>query len=362
MILLLDVYLNIAIIICFTLVSLDSAKLRGDSSNLTSESRAVTSPLVFISYIVCVYFLMREISQAISVKLQRGMFAYFRDPENLINLSFIFMTITFTMVINYGWGSSVFFHDGAAITIGFCYLQLLAYLRTISIDFAVFLSGISHIVGHLGAFMSILAITLMAFSQMWYTAFKSSSICLGDGNSTDITELMKDDLIFQYYDDAFFMPEPEEIEDCEPQIELPYCEGLGWSIYKTYTMLFGLGDGLLEFSTMSMILSIVWLFIVVLIILNLLVGVICDLYADATTEQAAIVFWTKRLAFVTDMDWVCGPLRKNLCRCCNKNHDKETEMDFILKSTAEETQYPSRKRWGRFIRSFGEFLSCDILL
>jgi hypothetical protein len=66
-------------------------------------------------------------------------------------------------------------------------------------------------------------------------------------------------------------------------------------------MFFGLGDGLLELSTMSMILSLIWLFIVILMILNLLIGVITDLFQSVSKEQAAVVFWTKRLAFVTDM-------------------------------------------------------------
>jgi hypothetical protein len=209
----------------------------------------------------------------------------------------------------------------------------------------------------LGAFMSILAITIMAFSQMWYTVFKGTELCLTGGNETDIAIFM-DDLIFQYYDDTFFLPEPEEVTDCEPQLDLPYCENLMWSVYKTYSMLFGLGDGLLELNTMSMVLSLVWLFIVILMILNLLVGVICDLFGAATKEHAAIIFWTKRLAFVTDMDWVVrGSWRKKVGKlfgCCSKNTDEVQELNFILPSTKKETVYPSQKRWGRFIRSFGK--------
>lgn len=204
--------------------------------------------------------------------------------------------------------------------------------------------------------MSILGITIMAFSQMWYTVFKGTDLCLASENGTDITAFM-DDLIFQYYDDAFFLPEPEEVSDCEPQIDLPFCENLGWSVYKTYSMLFGLGDGLLELNTMSMILSIAWLFIVILMILNLLIGVICDLFGAATKEQAAVIFWTKRLAFVTDMDWVIrGPWRKKVGKlfgCFSKGKEEEQELNFILPSTTKDTVYPSEKTWDRFIRSFG---------
>ena len=357
MILLLDFYLNIAIIACFTAVSLHSAELRSDSSNTTMDSKAVSSPLLVILYFGSAYFVLREISQAISVKLQRGMFAYFRDPENIVNLSFIFLTITFTMVIANGWGSNDFFHGGSGITIGFCYLQILAYLRTVSIDFAVFVSGLSYVVLRLGAFLSILGITIMAFAQMWYTIFKGNEVCMVDENVTSIAAFM-DDLIFQYYDDGFFLPTPEELEDCEPQIDLPYCEGLGYSIYKTFTMLFGLGDGLLELNTMSLILSCIWLFIAILMILNLLIGIICDLFGAATKEQAAIVFWTKRLAFVTDMDWVVhGPWKKKvgaIFKCCNKQRD-DSEMKYMLPSTNIDTVYRSQKSWGRFIRSFGKF-------
>ena len=356
MILLLDFYLNIAIIACFTTVSLKSAELRGDPANTTIESKAVDSPLLVILYFGAVYFVLREISQAISVKLQRGMFAYFRDPENIVNLSFIFLTITFTMVIANGWGSNDFFHDGSAITIGFCYLQILAYLRTVSIDFAVFISGLSYVVFRLGAFLSILGITIMAFSQMWFTIFKGTDVCMVDENVTSIASFM-DDLIFQYYDDGFFLPPAEQVQNCEPQIDLPYCENLGYSIYKTFSMLFGLGDGLLELNTLSLILSCLWLFIAILMILNLLIGIICDLFGAATKEQAAILFWTKRLAFVTDMDWVVnGPWKKKVgmvFKCCSKQKD-ESELKYMLPSTSIDTVYRSQKSWGRFIRSFGK--------
>lgn len=355
MILVLDFYLNIAIIACFSMVSFKSAELRSDPNNTTMESKAVDSPLIVIIYFGAVYFLLREISQAVSVKLQKGIVYYIHDPENIVNLSFIFLTFTFTMVIANGWGSDDLFHGGSAIAIGSCYLQILAYLRTVFIDFAVFVSGLSYVVMRLGAFMSILAITIMAFSQMWYTVFKGTSVCLMGGNETDIF-LLIDDLIFEYYDDTFFMPEPEEVTDCEPQIDLPYCENLAWSVYKTYSMLFGLGDGLLELNTMSMILSLVWLFIAILMILNLLIGVICDLFWASTKEDAAIIFWSKRLSFVTDMDWVVrGSWRKKVGKlfgCCSKEKDVQ-ELNFILPKK-EKTEYPSRRIWGRFIRSFGE--------
>jgi hypothetical protein len=122
-------------------------------------------------------------------------------------------------------------------------------------------------------------------------------------------------------------------------------------------MLFGLGDGLLELSPISLALSVAWLFIVILMILNLLIGIICDLFGDATKERAAVVFWTKRLAFVTDMDWVVrGPWRRKvskLCQCCRKNKDEQELNRFILQSGAKPADYPSRKIWARFIRWFG---------
>jgi hypothetical protein len=357
MILIMDFYLNIAIIGIFSTVALESAKLRADPENVTMESKAVDSQLIVVLYFGAAYFFLRELSQAISIKLQRGMFRYFRDAENVLNLSFIFLTFSFTMVIANGWGSDEWFHEGTAIAIGSCYLQILAYLRTVFIDFAVFVSGLSYVVMRLGAFLSILGITIMAFSQMWYTVYKGTDVCMADENSTSITTFLNDDLIFQYYDDAFFLPAPKPILDCEPQIELPYCENLGWSLYKTFSMLFGLGDGLLELSPISLALSVAWLFIVILMILNLLIGIICDLFGDATKERAAVVFWTKRLAFVTDMDWVVrGPWRRKvskLCQCCRKNKDEQELNRFILQSGAKPADYPSRKIWARFIRWFG---------
>jgi hypothetical protein len=212
------------------------------------------------------------------------------------------MTFSYAIMMNAGSGNDASFQDGAAITLGVCYLQLLAYLKSIFIDFAVFVSGVVFVVGRLGAFMICIFIAILAFAQMWWTLFRQSRFCASDmGDDFTNIAAMLDDEILNYYDDAFFLPEEEGVEDCEPQIEFPFCTSMYWSVYTTYTMLFGLTDYVMELSTLSLVLVCLFLMIMIMMLLNILVAIITDLFGEVTNESASIVFWSNRLAYITDM-------------------------------------------------------------
>ena len=65
-----------------------------------------------------------------------------------------------------GMGNDDRFAAGAAFTLACCYLQVLAYLKSILIDFAVFVSGVVYVTTRLVAFMVCLLITVLAFAQV----------------------------------------------------------------------------------------------------------------------------------------------------------------------------------------------------
>mmetsp|Transcript_3867 Transcript_3867/g.8515 ORF Transcript_3867/g.8515 Transcript_3867/m.8515 type:complete len:866 (-) Transcript_3867:203-2800(-) len=350
MILMLDFYFLVAVIACFSFTIIESLDRRANPNSPRPVSGAMLSPL----YIGALYFLGREITQMISVRTQTTIMAYLLSPENMLNLAFVFLTMYYTILMQTGLGNDLSFRTGASITMGICYLQVLAYLKSILIEFAVFVSGVTYVTTRLGAFMVCLIITVAAFAQMWYTLFKQSSECAmaaeeeAGGNET---ELMDDAL---FYDDD--MPLVEEVESCEPSLDYPFCHSLYFSFYKSYTMMLGeIDDTIFYWNTLSLVLFCIFFFVEVVILLNILIAIITDLYGVVTNERAAIVFWSNRLAFITDMDMVTnGPWKKtvmNLFKLRDDDDDDDEEGTSLVKKDKVEVSW-ERILWKKLIECF----------
>jgi len=73
-------------------------------------------------------------------------------------------------------------------------------------------------------------------------------------------------------------------------------------------------------------LFIIYMFLVVILLANVLIAIVTDSYKVIQDQRAAIVFWTNRLDFVAEMDGIAnGPwkyrLRRALCCCCPGSYD-----------------------------------------
>jgi len=339
MILLLDFYFLCAIIAAFSFASEQSIDRRFNVLNDTTESKQVSVALLSPLYIGALYFIMREIIQLISIGNQMTIFDYFLDAENLVNFVFICMTVYYTVLMQTGLGDAEHFRIGAAFTLGTCYLQMLAYLKSILIEFAVFVSGVIYVTSKLVAFIVSLIITLVAFAQMWYTLFKNSSECLvyNEERMADMANgLAPSSAPSQpaYYDET--MPGLyDSYEQCEPEVDYPYCQGLWWSMLKTYTMFLGEYDSsIFKQNDFKMFLFVSFYFIEVIILVNILIAIITDLYGVVTNDRASIVFWSNRLSFLTDMDIITnGPWKqamKEFFRMGGRSNDDEDDDEEEL--------------------------------
>lgn len=105
MILMLDFYFLAAIIGTFSVTSRESIERRFDPLNETTASRQVSGALLSPLYIGALYFLGREIIQMISVRSQTTVIAYLLDPENCLNLAFVFLTMYYTIMMGTGLGN-----------------------------------------------------------------------------------------------------------------------------------------------------------------------------------------------------------------------------------------------------------------
>ncbi|KAL7472208.1 hypothetical protein ACHAXS_012526 [Conticribra weissflogii] len=309
MILMLDFYFLAATIGSFSLTSLESIERRFNDLNTTNADRSVSGALLSPLYIGGLYFLLREITQMISVRSQTTVLAYVFDPENMLNLSFVFLTIYYSILMQTGMGNDERFRTGASFTLGICWNQVLAYLKSILIDFAVFVSGVVYVTKGLLSFMICLVITVLAFAQMWYTIFRQSSECEYAAMEEEMANAANnitgtDDVVAAddaaagvegdiAYDDYFYSE--EIVYDCEPSLDYPFCTSMWISIYRTYTMMLGeIDDSVFRWNKLSMVLFCIFFLLVLIILLNILIAIITDLHAVITNERAAIVFWSNR--------------------------------------------------------------------
>merc|ERR1719221_1960891 len=88
-------------------------------------------------------------------------------------------------------------------------------------------------------------------------------------------------------------------------------------------------DSIFAWSTLALVLFCIFFFAEVVILLNILIAIICDLYGVITNERAAIVFWSNRLSFITDMDMVTnGPWKKTVLNLFKLRDDDDDEDEW----------------------------------
>ncbi|KAL7551087.1 hypothetical protein ACHAWF_014305 [Thalassiosira exigua] len=105
MILMLDFYFLLGAIGGCSITADESLSRRFNPLNTTNASRSVSGALLSLLYIRVLYFFVWEVRQMILVRSQTTFFAYLSDPENMVNLAFIFMTMSYTIIMQTGTGN-----------------------------------------------------------------------------------------------------------------------------------------------------------------------------------------------------------------------------------------------------------------
>lgn len=202
--------------------------------------------------------------------------------------------------MNSGTGEEYPFRIGTALSVIVLYVKLLAYLRNIYMDFAVFMGGVFYVVHRLAAFLTALVIILIAFAQMFYTVFMETEYCTNQPNDR-IREMPNGDEMILV------------MTACDANALRPFCNF--WdSFLAVYTMLLGeVDETAFDSSNVATILFIIFMFLVVILLANVLIAIVTDSYKVIQDTRAAIEFWTNRLDFVAEMDGIAnGPWKNKL--------------------------------------------------
>jgi len=291
-VLMLDGYFLILIIVFFEIATRACIDDRADIESQERMKVDVLSPPIdfvplIILFISGTYFLLRELVQIISLWSLGSVSSWFYDPTNWLDMSVIVLVYYYSIVMtSYDLGSDDLdvFRSGAAFTKGILWCAVIYFLKSTLVDFAVFVGGVFYVLQRLIAFLLAVGVILLAFAQMFFIVYVDSDICT---NSTD----------------------PYSTNPCD----FPHCT-FPRSLLKVYTMMMGeIGDqNRYEGSLDAQILYVIYAFLVVILLSNVLIAIVTDSYEIIQNDRAAIVFWSNRLDFVAEMDAISYGLRQRI--------------------------------------------------
>jgi len=280
-IMMMDFIVNILVIIMFEFASKDTIDYLFDQAedSIPQEMKSTPAPKGYsIVTLVCgLYFLLREMFQIISLLLLGTIGSWVFDPLNWLDvllICLIFFNGTI-MLMNDPPISLAAFRIGAAITKAIMWLAVIFFLKSARVEFSVFVSGVYNVIQKLATYMVALIIILIMFAQMFYIMYVGEEECVCS-------------------------MEHEEHEDVT---KFPHCTPER-SLMKVITMLMGeIGDEM-RYSKhpWAQLLYLMFAFLVVILLSNVLIAIVTDAYGVIRNERAAMVFWSNRLDFVAEMD------------------------------------------------------------
>eukprot|EP00934_Nitzschia_sp_Nitz4_P007813 Nitzschia sp. Nitz4//scaffold137_size62074//14398//17094//NITZ4_006409-RA/size62074-processed-gene-0.81-mRNA-1//-1//CDS//3329535682//7803//frame0 len=274
---------------------------------------SVDSELLIPLYVGAAYFLGRTFIQILSLLALGAAHVWFQDPSNWLDIIYILAIFFSAYQMGQGIATDESYDEedqerlrtGLAVTVVVIWMKLLAYLRNTYIDFAVFLGGLFYVVRRLVAFLVCLCVTLIAFSQMWFTLYRDGrdgERCSPDNNPYDFEDELKKE---QFFLDA----------QCDNlDSNWVYCDR--WTAFlNTFTMLIGEVNGnQFQDNYFAIALFVLFMFLVVILLANVLIAIVADSYKVIQDQRAAIVFWTNRLDFIAEMDAIANGPWKNRVR------------------------------------------------
>ena len=156
---LMDLFMYVIVIYFFHLAVESSLKERYPPDPPEAPSSMEIRYLVPL-YLAVSYFTMREFVQAVSLA-SLGLFdTWITDLTNWFDLFYIFLILFWAIGMQTKGFDDEFFRTGCAITLGVFWMNILLFLKSMMVGFAVFVGGVVYVVKRLAAFLVTLTIIL----------------------------------------------------------------------------------------------------------------------------------------------------------------------------------------------------------
>jgi hypothetical protein len=196
-VILMDINAYILLIACFEVSSSYhiSARFKVEEGGILEEETPWQRVTRFVVLAASGYLLLREFMQLMSIiALGLGIGSWVNDLANWLDVVIFVVPATFGIMMlehnqyvtaqqeqdtNPGFlgMDAASFRGGCALVKFLLWGALVFYLKTLSINFAVFIDGLFFVLKRLVAFMIAVACILVAFAMMFYILYQKEEIC-----------------------------------------------------------------------------------------------------------------------------------------------------------------------------------------
>jgi len=318
-ILIMDGYMLFFIIVAFEMATKNHIEMRFEDPDDPVEDETFVQIIILLLGVG--YFMTRELVQVISLISLGGIKTWFTDATNYLDMAVIFTVLYNTiLMLEPEIGDNDRFRASCAFTKGILWLAVIYFLKATNVQFAVFVGGVYYVVNRLIAFLLAVGIMLLAFAQMFYIVYQQTDICTVEftENTTSAGLSASDELVYLSFDGSFVESQEDLIQGNEGTCgnEFPHCD-FWQSLLKVYTMMMGeIGnEQRYHDNLVAQLVYVVYSFVVVILLSNMLIAIVTDLYEVIQHDRAAIVFWSNRLDFVAEMDAISYGTRKRIRSC-----------------------------------------------
>merc|ERR1719221_1969951 len=233
--------------------------------------------------------------------------SWVEDPNNWLDVLCIALVFYFSSVMLTGEANmgNDFFRSGAAITKGILWISVISYLKSVQVEFSVFVSGVIFVVQSLATFLMAMAVILLMFAQMYWIIYTDSEHCSCGLDHPDAN---------QY----------------------PHCTFMD-SLLKVYTMMMGSIGNEMRYARepLAEMMYLAFTFLVILLLANVLIAIVTDSYSVIKNERSAMVFWSNRLDFVAEMDAYKDLLKILRCKG-DSSSEPNADDDRVVDQTQKE--------------------------
>ena len=286
-ILLLDLYLNIIIIICFQMASRAHIDYRFTGKDLPGY----TNISIIFAIIGTTYFLIRKIAHFISTMSVGTFRSWICDIANWFDIIVISLLYYYCIIMklreaqleklqDFEAAQDYNFRTGVVLTGALLWITGVSFLKSTMLDFAVFSKSVQDITRHLFIFMLSMLVIFVAFAEAFAIIFRKTPVC--------------DASCIEEYD------------------TFPH-SNFRDSLLKVYTMMMGeIGDvNRYQQSMMAQFLYCCFAFLVVILLSNVLIAIVAERHSVIQDEHAEMVFWSNRLHFVAEMDAIISVMKRD---------------------------------------------------
>mmetsp|Transcript_34632 Transcript_34632/g.45899 ORF Transcript_34632/g.45899 Transcript_34632/m.45899 type:complete len:939 (+) Transcript_34632:125-2941(+) len=293
MMLMLDFTFLVLLVVFFQLSANETIDCLFDNKGVGDSFPAYLGVLLTISIYLCVKEIMQIIRYFKAGSLRT---LWFSDVKNILDVCLVVVTFLWCSVMfqciqedqSFDSSGKEWYKAAMAFTVLLYTLTFLLFLKSVLIDFAVFVSGMTNVIRNLLTFLVSLMIVLLAFAGAFALVFQGTRTCNGtEDNSLYTTEKNGMDSKFCTFRE---------------------------SLVTAYFMLLGqIGPEETDDSIIGKWIYAIFMFIVVILLTNVLIAIVTESYNHIKASKAQQVFWYNRFAFICEVDAIAEVLPKHKC-------------------------------------------------